>query len=183
MKRLLDDTDLPDRTKRLNTGQYEEEKEDSSSPIQHTKSGAWQRLAKRAGFFDLPRELRDQIYDLCLHDLPYVLRGRRDIDDLASNFWEIGYLSAPNISALLHCHQMTTEYMTHTLQRMHVEVHLSIQEDSITTGAPWHQSLPKWVREEVRGVRLIVSLGHDSSCGPTPPPQRFDVQGTTIEVL
>ena len=111
-------------------------------------------MASSVNFFDLPREIRDWIYDLSLQDTALVHRGRRSETNLASNKWEISYERAPVLSLLLVSRQWTAEYLKQAADRMWAVVHLWLQEKD-SESAPWYGNLPSWVRENVRGARVV----------------------------
>ncbi|KAI7475504.1 hypothetical protein KC351_g10030 [Hortaea werneckii] len=113
-------------------------------------------------FFDLPREIRDWIYDLSLQDTALVHRGRRSRTNLASNKWQISCERAPILSLLLVSRQWTAEYLKQAADRMWVVVHLWLQEKD-SESAPWYDDLPSWVRENVRGARVVFYGVHRSS--------------------
>ncbi|KAI7629641.1 hypothetical protein KC319_g16879, partial [Hortaea werneckii] len=87
---------------------------------------------------------------------------RRSESNLASNKWEISYERAPVLSLLLVSRQWTTEYLKQAADRMWVVVHLWLQEND-SESAPWHEDLPSWVRENVRGARVVFYGVHRSS--------------------
>ncbi|KAI7281152.1 hypothetical protein KC345_g4274, partial [Hortaea werneckii] len=137
------------------------EESERRGPIVEAVSKLWQ--SRRAvSFFDLPREIRDWIYDLSLQNTPLVHRGRRSETNLASNKWLISYERAPVLSLLLVSRQWTAEYLKQAADRMWVVVHLWLQEKD-SESAPWHDSLPGWVRENVRGARVVFYGVHRSS--------------------
>ncbi|KAI7548664.1 hypothetical protein KC331_g4277 [Hortaea werneckii] len=113
-------------------------------------------------FFDLPREIRDWVYDLSLQDTPLVHRGRSSQTNLASNKWAISYERAPVLSLLLVSRQWTAEYLKQAEDRMWVVTHLWLQEKD-SESAPWYDDLPPWVRENVRGARVVFYGVHRSS--------------------
>lgn len=149
------DAELPLRNKRILMG---DNSDHSAPPPTVTMKTA---KKQKAGFFDLAQELRDAIYDLTLQDIPHAHRGRRDAEDLASNSWEIGYVNAPTLPPLLLSPEVSEDYLSRVASRMYVVVHVSMSEENILDGAPWHTSLPEWVRENLRGVRVILSFGSD----------------------
>ncbi|KAI7154538.1 hypothetical protein KC316_g14503, partial [Hortaea werneckii] len=137
------------------------EENERRGPIVEAVSKLWQ--SRRAvNFFDLPREIRDWIYDLSLQDTPLVHRGRRSKTNLASNKWQISYERAPVLSLLLVSRQWTAEYLEQAADRMWVVTHLWLQEKD-SESAPWYDDLPAWVRENVRGARVVFYGVHRSS--------------------
>lgn len=119
--------------------------------------------APKTGLFDLPRELRDAVYDLLRQDLPFALRGKRLPHEPTSNTWEISYVDAPLLAPMLVSCQVHEEYATQVFDRMQVVVYLSIQRDGILTAAPWPSSLPGLVRDNVRCARLVVVIENADS--------------------
>ncbi|KAI7642808.1 hypothetical protein KC319_g12903, partial [Hortaea werneckii] len=87
---------------------------------------------------------------------------RRSQTNLASNKWEISYKRAPVLSLLLVSRQWRAEYLKQAADRMWVVVHLWLQEKD-SESAPWHDDLPSWVRENVRGARVVFYGVHRSS--------------------
>ncbi|KAI6853667.1 hypothetical protein KC343_g14063 [Hortaea werneckii] len=152
------------------------EENERRGPIVEAVSKLWQNIAtatpeviqlyamasSAVNFFDLPREIRDWIYDLSLQDTALVHRGRRSQTNLASNKWEISYKRAPVLSLLLVSRQWRAEYLKQAADRMWVVVHLWLQEKD-SESAPWHDDLPSWVRENVRGARVVFYGVHRSS--------------------
>ncbi|KAI7370465.1 hypothetical protein KC354_g1236 [Hortaea werneckii] len=140
--------------------------ETSSSPDIATATTVATHLLAMASsgvnFFDLPREIRDWIYDLSLQDTPLVHRGRSSQTNLASNKWAISYERAPILSLLLVSRQWTAEYLKQAEDRMWVVTHLWLQEKD-SESAPWYDDLPPWVRENVRGARVVFYGVHRSS--------------------
>jgi len=136
---------------------------------------------RQTTFFDLPRELRDNIYELCMQDVPYAHRGRREIGVLPTNSWEISYKAGPQMSLLTASRPFSDEYMDTVLRHMHVIVHLSHLEKSITERAPWTDSLPRSVKDTVRIARLVVSLGNDALLPDLDVRPRYRLGGTYSE--
>ncbi|KAI7511330.1 hypothetical protein KC347_g3463 [Hortaea werneckii] len=87
---------------------------------------------------------------------------RRSHTNLASNKWEISYQRAPVLSLLLVSRQWTTEYLKQAADRMWVVIHLWLQEKD-SESAPWYDDLPGWVRQNVRGARVVFYGVHRNS--------------------
>ncbi|KAI7482800.1 hypothetical protein KC357_g3600 [Hortaea werneckii] len=87
---------------------------------------------------------------------------RRSHTNLASNKWEISYQRAPVLSLLLVSRQWTAEYLKQAADRMWVVIHLWLQEKD-SESAPWYDDLPGWVRENVRGARVVFYGVHRNS--------------------
>ncbi|KAK5135095.1 hypothetical protein LTR08_005620 [Meristemomyces frigidus] len=110
-------------------------------------------------FNDLPRELRDAIYSFTTQDTSSAVhRGRRDPEYFASNTWEIGYVNGPILALLLVSKAVNKEYLELVAKTMYVVVWLEMREASILGEAKWYEDLPEWVREAVRGVRVVLGL-------------------------
>ncbi|KAI6963088.1 hypothetical protein KC318_g12305 [Hortaea werneckii] len=82
--------------------------------------------------------------------------------NLASNKWAISYERAPVLNLLLVSRQWTAEYLKQAADRMWVVTHLWLQEKD-SESAPWYDDLPPWVRENVRGARVVFCGVHRSS--------------------
>ncbi|KAK5126564.1 hypothetical protein LTR85_009498 [Meristemomyces frigidus] len=161
--------ELPLRNKRIHTGGQD-------APAPGPSSTDTKTADKPKGFFNLAQELRDSVYDLLRQDIPYAQRGRRDEADLASNSWHIGYINGPSLPALVLGPDVSAEYLAHVAESMYAVVKVSMREDSKLGGAPWYESLPVWVRENVRGVRMVLYLGHYERMATETYPQDFSVE-------
>ena len=166
-----EDPGLAIRTKRQNTTASSSSPDSSATGQDSAPTDLPQT---RKGFFDLPDELRDSVYALLGGNVPWVHRGRRDPDEIASNSWEIGYSNAPLLKAQLLYHRLTQEYLRYNREHPHVIIHLSMQEEDITSDAPWYNTLPAYTCADVRIARIVVSLAHDLFNPPRFPP--IDIQ-------
>lgn len=115
-------------------------------------------LKQPQGFFKLPQELRDHIYLFCRQDLEYAHSGRRDVQDLTSNSWDMTYVRGPSLTPMVISRCFSDEYPDTVYRDMELVVWLSVFEGKITAPAPWFLSLPSAVKASARTVRLVVCL-------------------------
>lgn len=164
--------DMPDQSKRPHLDEQDETQgttlSDHDQEAQSATSSAGlelvedSRTRKVFNSMKLPRELRDILYGHLTQHIAFAHGCGRDPDGLNSNCWEIGYAHAPSLSMLLLSKQVNKEYKEIVPGKTQVIVRLLIDGDDVSSDAPWFSSLPQWVVNNVRGVRLAVGL-HDAS--------------------
>ena len=136
------------------------ERDATEVSIEDTKTTA---SSVGSDFINLARETRDEIYALCIQDLTAEKHGKRE--GLKANSWTIAYTNAPaNIDLLdirLVSHQLQVEYDDAIFERLHLTMHLSILKDDIVSEALWHVSVPDWILQRIRGLKLVVSPAFD----------------------